>query len=217
MSACMFKRLLALRFPLSLSSRGAVVASHTTRLFSSSPSKASNANAVRFSQSGIVPYSPKQMYDIIQDVNKYSEFLPWITQSEVLAVHSCSGNGAAAQPLPAPAPTKTMTAKLTVGFGKFISVSYVSLVSLYPHRKIIVNVQKDDVFDFLDTVWQFDPVPNSSNNCNLSFHCEYAMHSNLYANLAHKFFSDISAKTRTAFISRADLLYNTHMLLHKIK
>jgi len=36
-------------------------------------------------RSAIVPYSATQMYDLVADVERYPEFLPWCTAAEVLS------------------------------------------------------------------------------------------------------------------------------------
>ncbi len=32
----------------------------------------------------VVPYQPAQMYDLVDDIDRYSEFLPWCASSQVL-------------------------------------------------------------------------------------------------------------------------------------
>jgi ribosome-associated toxin RatA of RatAB toxin-antitoxin module len=36
-------------------------------------------------RTAVVPYSPAQMFELVDDVNAYSEFLPWCRSSEVLS------------------------------------------------------------------------------------------------------------------------------------
>ena len=36
------------------------------------------------SRSALVPFTPKQMFDLVNDVPRYPEFLPWCAGTEVL-------------------------------------------------------------------------------------------------------------------------------------
>jgi len=36
------------------------------------------------SRSALVPYSPEQMFALVDDVERYAEFLPWVSRAELL-------------------------------------------------------------------------------------------------------------------------------------
>jgi len=154
-----------------------------------------------YKQDGVVGYSPKQMYNIVVDVDRYIDFLPWVTESRVIRRPKLLLTKEWAR-----ARSDHMTAKLSVGFGP-LSAGYVSNIKLMPYRKVLVDVPPGDLFEYLHTVWEFQEVEHSPYACNLLFSCTYKMNSPLYAAVAGNFFQEVSDKTRDAFIKRAGELY----------
>lgn len=49
-----------------------------------SPSKASNALVKSHRETRVVPFSQEQMFDVVADVDRYCEFLPFCVDSKVL-------------------------------------------------------------------------------------------------------------------------------------
>ena len=41
-------------------------------------------SSIKFSQSKIIYYSAKDYFDIVSDVSKYKDFLPWCSESHIL-------------------------------------------------------------------------------------------------------------------------------------
>lgn len=44
-------------------------------------------------RSAIVPFSPAQMFDLVADVQRYPEFLPWCTEAELLSKNDAELTG----------------------------------------------------------------------------------------------------------------------------
>ena len=86
----------------------------------------------------IVPYSPEQLFDLVADVGKYPQFLPWCVASRVRSHIGCE-----------------LVANLTIGFGPFRE-SFTSRVILdRPHR---VKVRYENgPFRYLNNQWDFAP------------------------------------------------------------
>ncbi len=88
----------------------------------------------------LVPYTPEQMFDLVADVGKYQDFLPWCAGSRVRSV----------------TPTE-LVADLTIGFGPFRE-SFTSRVAL--DRPKTARVQYENgPFRYLNNQWTFTPAP----------------------------------------------------------
>ena len=74
---------------------------------------------IKFSLKRVLPYSNKQMYDIVIDIKKYPEFLPWCISAEEYGSNK-----------------KNFKAELEIGFNH-IKESFLSEITpLYPYRII---------------------------------------------------------------------------------
>ncbi len=88
----------------------------------------------------LVPYTTEQMFDLVADVGRYSEFLPWCAASRVRS-HS----------------TTEMVADLTIGFGPFRE-SFTSRVALERPERCRVKYENGP-FRYLNNQWTFTPRP----------------------------------------------------------
>src|SRR3546814_632426 len=92
----------------------------------------------KHSETRHLPYSPEQMFDLVSDVKRYPEFLPWVT-----AVRVRSNNDA------------EMVADLVVGF-KALRESFTSRV--HKSRPDVVDVDYlDGPLKYLHNNWRFRP------------------------------------------------------------
>jgi coenzyme Q-binding protein COQ10 len=87
-----------------------------------------------------LPYSSVQMYNLVADVRRYGEFLPWVA-----AVRIRSDN------------ETEMLADLVVGF-KSLRESFTSRVIRHPHSKIEVDYL-DGPMRHLHNQWLFETTP----------------------------------------------------------
>lgn len=133
----------------------------------------------------LLPFAPRELYDVVADVPSYSQFVPWCTESRVIKrlddVH--------------------MAAELGVGF-KMLSERYTSLVTLDPYRAVKVDVPHSSLFDYLINDWTFEPGPEKSST-NLSFYVEFRFRNPLYQRVTDLFFNEVVKNMVTAFESRA--------------
>lgn len=90
-------------------------------------------------QNILVPYSPEQMYDLVNDIEKYPEFLPWCHKA---TVHSRN--------------EKEVKATLEVGKGMF-HLTFTTLNRLQPNNSIEVILVKGP-FRSLNGFWRFERV-----------------------------------------------------------
>jgi coenzyme Q-binding protein COQ10 len=86
----------------------------------------------------IVPYSQEQLYDIVADVEKYPQFLPWCVGSRIRTRSE-----------------QELVADLTIGFGPFRE-SFTSRVTLDRPKRIRVRYENGP-FRYLNNQWDFLP------------------------------------------------------------
>ncbi|OCB91207.1 hypothetical protein A7U60_g1554 [Sanghuangporus baumii] len=108
----------------------------------------------RYSKRKILPYSQKQLYRIIADVDNYQHFLPYCTESKVLTKWRVKAD-----------PDQRVVkqeARLTVGFLAF-KESYVSEVTCRPYHSVeAIASSGTPLFRKLVTTWCFQPADPSS-------------------------------------------------------
>ena len=85
----------------------------------------------------IVPYNPKNMFDLVLDIEKYPEFLPWCLASRVIVNNK-----------------EFILADLMIGFQVFRE-KFRSNVKYDPKNMIIEVSYEDGPFKFLTNKWEF--------------------------------------------------------------
>ncbi len=133
----------------------------------------------------IVPYRPDQLFDLVADVEKYPEFLPWCVGARVRSR------------------TETqLVADLTIGFGP-LRESFTSRVSLErPHR---VRVRYENgPFRYLDNQWAFEPHPRGSS---VDFFVEFEFRSRILRAAMNVVFNEAVRRMVNAFEKRARAVY----------
>ena len=135
-----------------------------------------------------LPYSAEQMFDLVADVSRYGEFLPWVVATRV---RSDSEN--------------EMVADMLVGF-KALREKFTSRVEKQRPAEIRVNYVDGPLRD-LDNHWKFRPLGPDS--CEVDFHVDFAFRNTLFEKLAGQYFDKAFRKMVTAFEERAAQLYGS--------
>ncbi|KAI1796068.1 dehydrase and lipid transport-domain-containing protein [Ganoderma leucocontextum] len=101
----------------------------------------------------ILPYTQKQLYELVADASSYPRFLPFCTSARVLSK----------QPHPSdPHGRLHMDVELTVGFMSFTE-TYVSKVACRPYESVeAVAASSAPLFKSLNTIWRFQPASAQS-------------------------------------------------------
>jgi coenzyme Q-binding protein COQ10 len=129
----------------------------------------------------ILPYTPEQMFALVEDVASYPEFLPW-----------CVGARIRSQ-------TQTeIIADLTIGFGPFRE-SFTSRVQLERPHKVQVKYERGP-FKYLNNQWLFDPDPAG---CRVSFWVDFEFRSRLLQSAIGVVFNEAVRRMVNAFLKRA--------------
>jgi coenzyme Q-binding protein COQ10 len=135
-----------------------------------------------------LPYSAGQMFDLVADVARYSEFLPW-----VIATRVRSDDGS------------EMVADMLVGF-KAIREKFTSRVAKVRPQEIRVHYVDGPLRD-LDNVWRF--VPLDDGGCEIDFSVDFTFRNAMFEKLAGQYFDRAFRKMVNAFEERADALYGS--------
>ena len=135
-----------------------------------------------------LPYSCEQMFDLVADVDRYPEFLPWVVATRVRSNDPTS-----------------MTADMLVGF-KAIREKFTSRVT--KDRPSAIRVQYvDGPLKDLDNQWQFKPLDDGG--CEIDFCVDFAFKNRVFEALAGQYFDRAFRKMVNAFEERAQQLYGT--------
>ncbi len=140
----------------------------------------------RHSETRRLPYSPEQMYDLVADVSRYAEFLPW-----VIAVRIRQDS-----------PTE-MVADLVVGF-KSLRETFTSRVNKLRPESIHVDYL-DGPLKYLHNEWHFQP--DGEGGCRLDFSVDFAFRNRVFESLAGQVFDKALRKMTDAFEARAGDMY----------
>jgi coenzyme Q-binding protein COQ10 len=133
----------------------------------------------------IVPYTPEQLFDLVADVGKYPQFLPWCIGARV--------RGASATAL---------VADLTIGFGPFRE-SFTSRVTLDRPRRVQVRYENGP-FRYLNNQWDFQPHPNGTE---VAFFVDFEFRSRILQAAIGVVFNEAVRRMVNAFLKRARDVY----------
>jgi ribosome-associated toxin RatA of RatAB toxin-antitoxin module len=137
-------------------------------------------------KSALVEFKPQEMFNIVDDVNKYPEFLPWCGASSVIS-------------------RSEDEVKATVEIAHSgIKKSFTTLNRLQPGK--IIEVQLiDGPFKHLHGFWRFEPL--GDNGCKVTLDMEYEFSSKLLGLAIGPVFTQIANTLVDAFCKRAESLY----------
>jgi ribosome-associated toxin RatA of RatAB toxin-antitoxin module len=132
-----------------------------------------------------VPYTIEQMYQLVNDVGYYSEFLPWCTHSEILTQDA-----------------REVIARLTLS-GAGFSKSFTTRNVLYPNYRIEINLLEGP-FHHLEGDWTFESLDHQTIvRLNLEFELLHR-----WVDIAlNPIFHQIASSLIDAFTQRAHKLY----------
>ena len=133
----------------------------------------------------IVPYRPEQLFDLVADVGKYPQFLPWCTAARVR--HSSKAE---------------LVADLTIGFGPFRE-SFTSRVTMDRPPRIRVRYENGP-FRYLNNQWTFTPHPLG---CAVDFFVDFEFRSRILQAAIGVVFNEAVRRMVGAFNKRARAVY----------
>lgn len=136
-----------------------------------------------------VPYTPRQLFDLVADVKSYPEFLPWCLASRV---NSQEGN--------------VIYADLVIGF-KMLRERFTSRVELHEEdaENLTIDVSYvEGPFKYLNNHWKFIP---DEEGCLIDFYVDFEFRSRLLQRVMQPLFNEAVRRMVSAFEGRAKQLY----------
>lgn len=133
-----------------------------------------------------LPYSAAQMYDLVADVGRYPEFLPWVAGVRIRS------NG-----------ETEMIADMIVGF-KSLREQFTSRVVKTPKSRICVDYL-DGPLKQLHNEWHFTDRPEGG--CAIDFSVAFTFRNRLFQQMAGQMFNKALLKMTNAFETRAHAIY----------
>jgi len=140
----------------------------------------------RHSETRHLPYTPEQLFDLVADVARYDEFLPW-----VVAVRIRSSS------------EKETVADLVVGFNAF-KERFTSCVVKERPTSVCVDYVEGPL-KYLHNEWKFDRAADDGTT--VGFSVDFAFKSRLFETLAGSMFDRALRRMTAAFEQRAAALY----------
>lgn len=136
----------------------------------------------------ILPHTPGQMYDLVADIERYPEFLPWCVG---LRVRKRWDN--------------KIHAEMKVGFN-VLRETFSTEVVLTPFERIDV-VYFEGPFRYLNNHWIFRP--HGEGACAIDFFIDFEFRSAMLQRLAGVVFNESVKRMVSSFERRADVIYGT--------
>jgi coenzyme Q-binding protein COQ10 len=133
----------------------------------------------------VLPYTPQQLFDLVADVERYPEFLPWCVGARIR--ERASGR---------------ILADLIIGF-KLIRERFTSEVRLDPPQRIEATYTEGP-FRYLNNHWGFTPV---AGGCRIDFFVDFEFRSRLLTKVIEVVFGEAVRRMVGAFERRARDLY----------
>ena len=130
----------------------------------------------------LMPYSARTMFDIVNDVAAYPNFLPWCGDAKILTESD-----------------QAMTASVLMKKGK-LNHWFSTANKMIPGEKIEMTLI-DGPFKSLDGVWEFTAFDETTSKVNLVLHFEFS--SGITALLLSPIFTQIANSMVDSFCSRA--------------
>lgn len=141
-----------------------------------------------------MPYSAEQFFNVVHDVDRYHEFVPFCTQSKVITKQSDKN-------------PSVYDAELTVGFRLFTE-KYVSRVTANRPHSIDVCAIQSPTFKHLRSNWKFQQ--NQDGTCTVVFRLDFAVKSILHAQAMDLFLQEVAQYQIKAFQNRCKSIYGNN-------
>ncbi|MBV7256496.1 type II toxin-antitoxin system RatA family toxin [Pacificimonas sp. WHA3] len=133
-----------------------------------------------------LPYTPAQVYDLVADVGRYGEFLPWVVATRITSDSDTE-----------------MVADMIVGF-RMVRETFTSRVKkTRPHELHIEYL--DGPLKYLSNDWRFES--DGKGGTNVHFCVDFEFRQKLFERLAGAFFHEAFRRMVAAFETRAAEIY----------
>ncbi len=140
----------------------------------------------RHSERRVLAYSPEQLYQLVSEVERYPEFLPWCRAARIRERKP-----------------NLLVADLVIGF-KVFRERFTSRVKLDPSGRRIDVTYAEGPFKFLENHWLFLAHPEG---CEIDFYVDFEFRSKILQKVMEGLFHEAVKRMVGAFETRAKALY----------
>lgn len=137
-----------------------------------------------------LPYTARQMYDLVADVDRYPQFLPWTSAARIRSRVPVTGG-------------EVLEADLVISF-KVFRERFGSRVTLWSGALKIDTEYLDGPFRHLKSAWAFRDVPGG---CEVDFHVDFEFRNLILRRIIGVVFTEAMHRIVRAFETRAAQLY----------
>ncbi|WP_310497495.1 type II toxin-antitoxin system RatA family toxin [Sandarakinorhabdus sp.] len=145
----------------------------------------------RHAETRALPWSAAQMCDLVADIGRYAEFLPWV---QAMRIHPRKNDQ----------PDSVVIADMVVGF-RMVRERFTSRVTLDRPGHIHVEYL-DGPLKYLRNDWHFRDAPGG---CEIDFAVDFEFKNRMFERLAGLFFAQAFERMVAAFEARAAAVYGT--------
>ncbi len=140
----------------------------------------------KISKTALLPYSAKKIYDLVNDVEAYPDFLPWCGSSKLLS-----------------SSPDEMKASITIAKAG-MNKSFTTINRLQDSKKIEITLAEGP-FKSLTGVWEFKALDN--NDCKILLNVEFEVGNSLLNIATGHIFEQIASTLVDSFCKRAKQVY----------
>ena len=133
-------------------------------------------------RSALLPYSAQRVYELVNDVASYPEFLPWCGGAQVVSMQSAQ-----------------MVASVTIAKAG-IKQTFTTQNTLYEGERIEMSLL-DGPFQSLTGQWVFKPLAEDA--CKITFEVSFEMKAGLLSKVLGPIFEQIATTMVDSFCKRA--------------
>ncbi len=138
-----------------------------------------------------LPYTAQQMYDLVADVGRYPEFLPWTAAARIRSDEDRGDH-------------RVMEADLVISF-KVFRERFTSRVVLWPDEKKIDTEYLDGPFKYMKSNWKFTDLPGGG--CEVDFFVDFEFRNAILQRIIGVVFNEAMLRIVRAFEKRAQELF----------
>jgi coenzyme Q-binding protein COQ10 len=143
-----------------------------------------------FKHQKTVSYSPKQMFDLVMDIESYPQFLPWCIDAKIIQILSQNG----------------LIADVVMKFNIFTQKHRSKITTINDNNSYTINIESvSEVFEYLNSKWIFNPIVSGTD---INFYMDFKFKSFVFQNLINILLKQVSSQIISKFEERARSIYH---------
>ena len=141
---------------------------------------------IEINKTTVVPYTPEEMYVLVNDIESYPVFLPWCTAAKILSRQE-----------------ESLTATLSLALGK-IKQSFTTENTMQDGSRIDMQLTEGP-FKHLSGYWRF--IQEDEQSCNIQLHMHFEFKNKIIKHTLGKAFYKVMDTLVDSFVQRAQQIY----------